>query len=178
MESCARQLIDILTESADDLIVVDVQPSLEKHFGVGYVDKVVRRINETTGSVLVYFVGPELGYQDTADSVLDYFIEYGLDQNASLEFVEKTYGWFRDAMELHSTAEIVNRVKIGLANDNWDLNDRLMPVGRPDDSVIESLPRYAGATLIGGQRGSCIDEIEILGQAMGLNFKTDESMVY
>lgn len=162
-----------IIESFDSLVVVDVQPAMAKHYSHDYARRVVAAMNEAP-RVLAYFVGREIGYPDTAEDVREYFVELGLEDADKVQFVEKTYGWFRDRIDADDPyEEIVADVKVGLETDDWE------PAGGcPDDSVLSSLPRYRFANLAGGEAGSCVDEIQILGDAMGLRLKRINSLVY
>lgn len=169
----------LLSEGRDDLVVVDVQPAMVKDFSEPYVEAVVAKINETPGRVLAYYVGRELGYPDDAGLVLEYYLEHGLRPAKvdDLELVEKTYGWFREALEALGGAELgelAADLARALETGEWGENG----LYQPDESVLSTLPRYAGATLIGGQDGSCIDEIELLGLALNLGLRRDHSLVY
>ncbi len=178
---------DILSvcEGSNDLIIVDVQPQYSKHIGFNVYN--LMEYANSKGRVLVFFVGDKTVGQDTEDDVRFWMYEHGLEEDTNTTFVDKGYAFLRGLMDNGVDFETITSVLGDMLDqgvqDSRDLDE--MPELYTDEPIFipheingDLLRSFNGAEICGGGRHECLAEIQILMDAMGLNYTTLGKFVY
>ncbi|MEE8233906.1 MAG: hypothetical protein V3R41_04420, partial [Gammaproteobacteria bacterium] len=154
--------------------------------------------------ILAYYNGAGEGFtEDEVYDVQNYFLENGLgdDQINKIQFIEKTYGFFRAWMDTGIEKGVIigilremNRQRI---NDSRDLkipafNKRSAgmaeiiaalnemdddPIYFPDINIAQ-LKSMSGALLCGGGRHECLKEIQLLMSVYNIRYKLAQDFIY
>lgn len=187
-----------LKQASGKVIVVDVQPAYRRT--ISDPESTMKFLNGAS-QILGLYNGPDLGYEDE-EGVLEWWIEHGFDPEKQYDVTwdEKGYGFFRDwmdgGMDYESIAEVVRYMIDNSIHDSRDLDmDALKKelgadlaeevedvqeyggIGIPDID-FRTLQRFNGATIIGGGCDECLAEVEILLNALGLNYRKNMRYVY
>lgn len=184
-----------------NLIIVDVQPEYASYikFDVGKLLREALQYNR----ILFLWNGPDLG-MSSRDELISYYGEaLDYDEEALEElisratFYDKGYGFFRDLLDhpCFDHDSVVKIVKYMLENDIRDIKDLseedIEQIG-VSDLLVEDLEDYGffvpdlkdvlgrwnGSSIAGGGENECLAEVEVLADAMGLNFRRLPHYIY
>lgn len=203
------KLKNILLESikkipGNKLICVDIQPAYLYHISFN-LQNWISSLAEFKGKILYLYNGPDLGYESENQiknwlfELLDYDEESFKLLIKKIIFVDKGYGFFRDAIDDTRiyTKEIVTLIAYMIKNKYWDTRDLKkneipsLKISRyfkeqlisenislfiPD--FISILKSFSGATIVGGSKNECLLEIKILLDALNKNYKLFNSFIY
>ena len=166
------------------LVVVDVQPAYEDsiYFDVGSLIKQM----ESYDWVVLLFNGKYMGLDSKFD-VMEWFLNQGMSEEllSEINFVEKSYGFFRPWMDTGVEEEVIVGVaKRMIKEDIWDSRDiehgidNCDSIGLPDPCVIEALIGLGKATVCGGGHEECLKEIELVMDSLDVDYVRDHRFVY
>jgi len=201
------KVYEILTEGANrKVILVDFQPAYDNGVSHNYKDALSNAMEDLSRikphDILAFYNGPELGFDDTDESVLQHFYEYGLDEDVgyNITFRDKVYNFFRSWMDEGIDTGIIIKVIRHLlmirSNDSRDIpeEDMIELIGETEyndtkdiiesdplsipDIAIDELKTYSGALKGGGGRDECMREIQILMSAFNIKYKMVENWTY
>lgn len=162
------------------LIVVDVQPYYYRFFQFK-LRKMASFVQKQNLPTIFLFNDIEMGIEDDLSNLWDMFHGNGVSAQKLDEskFLGKTYGFFRTAMDSgnFSKEEMVEMAQSLLSSD---LNAELLEqIGMYYPSFdIEKLTLFDEVLLIGGGRHECLEEIDILLQAMNVKTTIVEELTY
>ena len=188
-----------------DIVIVDIQPSYEDGFGFN-VYEFTEYLNEhyqDMGRILYLYNGEDLGMESSQD-IIYWLLENGLDEDviSSLDFFEKNYAFFRNAMDHgidHSSIvkllKYMTKVDI---NDSRDLDELTWKVfksnNEDEDEIIEflqdnddmiNLPELmekleivTNPIVMGGGRDECLAEVLIAMQVLDISYSTFNQFIY
>lgn len=189
------------------VIIVDVQPAYASTVQSVGADSVVKELmdflNAQTGPIIAYYNGAGEGYtEDDEYAVQSYFLENGLgeDQINKIQFIEKTYGFFRTWMDNdvpeHDMIKLLREMNRQGVNDSRDLGTgigQVLGIGKllkyqedwmehdpiyfPDINVAQ-LKSMSGALLCGGARHECLKEIQLLLSVYNIRYKLAQDFIY
>lgn len=175
------------------LISVDVQPAHLDHIHFKMAD-LVEYMNEFD-DVLYLFNGEEMGY-DSPAAVKNFLVNAGADEEllVKITFLEKSYGFFRGGMDEgvyeDELVEVIEHMiendinssddidfgKLGVSGETADALD-VDTIYLPDIS-LDIVRRYDGSIVVGGANDECLAEMEILFEAMGLDYEENRKFIY
>lgn len=197
-------------ESSDNkiLVCVDIQEGSTKFMGFKAY-KFMEFLNDNIDKydrIIYLFNGQEMGYGSESD-LKDWMLDNDLNEDLldKIEFVEKTYGWFRFCMDKGLASEIGSLIKWMYNNNYTNLEDLDMEAW--DNAVKEypeikelldmkaeleengglNLPIYLfelfeqitkSVDLVGGQEDQCLGEIVIILDALDIKYKKLNSWIY
>lgn len=189
----------ILKESTNTpLIIVDVQPEYDSGAKIVMRNGLVEFVNKHNGPILLFFNGEEVS-NDNKDTVLEYWLDYGLDEDRidDIRWHEKTYGFFRSWMDsdvdvskiikvlrlmyqkkVYDSRELDEEILSNLVGDDFYdnfLNDD--PLIIPEISIKE-LREYNNGYICGGGKHECLREITILMNAFNIKYKMLNRFIY
>ncbi len=145
------------------LVIVDIQPAYLK-YAENDIDMsfFAETLNTLTAPIYYIFVGTDLECDEEFE-VINMLREFGVDDDKinAMEFIEKDYGWIREAME-QSEEAIENKFKSGEANYALDL--------------FTDIPKKVN--ICGGGRYECLAEVQHTFDFMKIDYETIESFVY
>ena len=197
-----KEYVKLLLESSSgSIVIVDVQPEYVDHIGfdVGDLLREATKYNR----VLFLWNGPSLG-MSSRDELISYYGEALDYDDEALEellsratFYDKGYGFFRDLLDhpCFDYDSVVKIVKYMLENDIRDIKELseedVEQIG-VSDLLVEDLEDYGffvpdlkdilgrwnGSTIAGGSESECLAEVEVLAEAMGLNFRRLSRYIY
>ncbi len=200
IEKHREQKSNFKLNQTDILMVIDVQPAYH-HGCLDIVEQVVDKINKSKKPVIFFFVGKELDL-DSLEQVQYYLLEHGLDQKKlnEIQFISKSYGYFRNWMDVHVSDEIVIRAIQEMTKNNlkdsrefceyqWrNICGQKIPhnvklteenIFWPDFNTKLILnEKIKSIELIGGGRDECLKEIELLLLAHDKEVYVDEKLCY
>lgn len=182
------------------MIVVDIQPFYHKYHQY-ITPKLVEWINESSGDILWYHNGCNVGIEDTVNEQKEYLLEHGMDEDRleDIEFEEKDYAFFRGWMDTGKDEDdIITVGKYMLKHHKGDSRDLEEEdyidmgyseeeadefIGHSDPLIIPDidlnrLKRYNGAYLCGGGRNECLEEIRLLMEMLGMRYKLLNKFIY
>ncbi len=199
----ANEFITERVSRSHSVIIVDVQPAYADATKSVGADQIIVPLmdflNRQTGPVIAYYNGAGEGYtEDDEYAVQSYFLESGLgeDQINKLQFIEKTYGFFRSWMDQDiDTGLIINllrKMAQQKINDSRDLEPELEKLLHDDeyepwmehdplyfpDINIAQLKSMSGALLCGGGRHECLKEIQLLMSVYNIKYKLAQDFIY
>ena len=208
----ANEIITERVSRSHPVIIVDVQPayaSTVQSIGANSVVKgLMDFLNTQTGPIVAYYNGAGEGFtEDNAYAVQSYFLENGLgdDQINKIQFIEKTYGFFRTWMdnniETGLIIQILREMNRQRVNDSRELKpgleDMVMDAGTggiiyddeyedwmEDDPIyfpdinVAQLKSMSGALLCGGARHECLKEIQLLMSVYNIRYKLAQDFIY
>ena len=187
--------------SGSKLIVVNIQPAFEKYFK-NFKLKFLEDLVNYKGKVLYLYNGPDLGYSDDEFQIEQWIREETGEWDIDLshiEFVEKGYGFFRDAMDQgydeDDIAKLVSWMLKHKKYDSRDIDDDVLPTIIDDENFVQELQdenisvgipgfdlkvlkRYSGASICGGGKEECLAEVLILLDAMNIKTKQINKYIY
>lgn len=111
-----------------DIVVVDVQPAYQ-NFHKFLTPKLVQFLNESTGDVIYFFNGEDVGINDKIPEMQEFLIENGIDEDRldEIRFAEKGYAWLRGWMDTgvdeDTIVKTVSYMLMHNVNDSRDLTD-------------------------------------------------------
>jgi hypothetical protein len=184
-------------------VVVDVQPEYNKYCG-GIVDGICNFLNNRKGPIVVYFNGDSIGSEDDKNSIIDYYLEHGLNDDVipNMKFIDKGYGFFRVWMDNGmDRAYIIKAIRFMVMNKKYDSRDvttdeweKLFAddwnefTDLPDiiendsvnipDVVISDLKKLSGCYLVGGAKEQCLAEFRLLFDAFNINYRIINDFTY
>lgn len=183
------------------VVVVDVQPAYNKWCG-NMARDLMKALVRMRGPVAAVFVGEGIT-SDTEDDVKQYWLEHGGTEALlrRTQFVEKSYGFFRDWMDSGVADEvIVEAAKFMREQDLWsseDLDDALLHAACPDLSMEEAevvlqrgrihrpgeiegvrLFDRASWTTCGGGTNECLKEFELWLASRGVAHQRADTFTY
>ncbi len=194
-----------LNEGANTkVILIDFQPEYENAVGYGAaLSNVTEYLNKNKPSnVLIFYNGPELGFEQTPDSILQHYIGYGLDgeEGDSFTFRDKSYAFFRswmdEGIDVNTIIKVIRNMVIQRKYDSRDIEEDEMrsivgedeyenysdiiesdPLSIPD-IALDELKSYSGALMGGGGRDECLREVQILMNAFNIKYKMVDTWIY
>jgi len=195
-----------LTEAnRGSVILVDFQPDyapLHNQDGLMYYDPLhsaIEYINENEPKTTIFFNGAEAGMSDSQYTVIEHYIEHGLDEELidSINWREKTYGFFRSWMDdgvdrgtiikvirymvLHGMTDIreIEREVLDQIVDG-EVDERILDDGFyfPQEIRMAELKSLSGSLLGGGYRSECLSEIQLLMNAFNIKYKLVDDWIY
>lgn len=187
------------------MIVVDIQPFYHRHHK-NITPKLIGHVNNSSGNVLWFHNGCNVGIEDTVREQKEYLLEWGMDEDRidDIDFVEKDYAFFRGWMDTGIDEDIIiatgkYMIKKNI-NDSRDLEvkDFMKFLPRPyrdtftdedelfdkDDALIipdidlNLLKRYNNAYLVGGGKNECLEEIRLLMEMLNMRYKKLQKFIY
>ncbi len=210
LKSIIKEVIEeslIQESSSEPLIVVDIQPAHANYITFD-LDEYVEYINSYTGDIYYVFNGEELGYEGVGE-LTDWLYDIGINEEAidNFTFIEKSYGFIRDAMDRGvDQAEIISILKYMDDNGVQSIEELIEDKGidtvisdlgfSPEEqdyledvedgslafyfpSVIDEIKDLPDAgIIIGGGKKECLLEIELLLKALGKSYKRNNEFVY
>ena len=182
------------------MVVVDIQPFYHKHH-TNITPKLIEYINNSTGDVLWFHNGCNVGIEDTVIEQKEYLLEWGMDEDRldEIDFEEKDYAFFRGWMDTGvDEDDIITVGKYMLKhdkNDSRDLDeddyknmkydsDETEEFLSKDDPLIipdidlNRLKRYNNCILAGGGRNECLEEIRLLMEMLGMRYNMENRFIY
>jgi len=185
------------------LIVVDIQEDYEKFIKFDLY-KFAKDLVEFEGDILYLYNGPSLGFEDDTEIIewlwemLDYD-EAVLEKLEEITFIDKSYGWARDAIDIEIEDEHIieilrlmiktdiqnsgdlyindlRKIKIPFELEN-SLDSRTLSIELPPFD-IDILKKYKGATILGGGKIECLYEVKLLMDAMRIKYKEFKPYIY
>ena len=193
------KLINILNEiKVKQLLIVDIQPAHKTYISNSLLNNFVSYLNTNSfGNITFLYNGRDLGYSDSENSLQDWLIyDLGVNEDVvyDIDFVEKSYGFFRGAMGISiDEDDIVKTAQYLIKNKKYDSRDleeeefikNNLPIELYNNEdgiylpdIINDLKHVNNATLIGGGKDECLLEIELLLQSMKKKYKLDKSLIY
>lgn len=163
---------------SSDIIVVDVQPFYHNYHS-HLTPKLVDLLNESSGDILYFYNGCEVGIEDKVPEVADYLIEHGLDEDRAdeIEFVEKSYAWFRgwmdNGVDEDDLVKVANYMLRTNNSDSRDLEEEdYQRIFGNDEDLIEELiemddPLFIPEFDAGGDGGRWMSPQQLLRQYNG-----------
>lgn len=192
---------NIIYESDNrDMVVVDIQPFYHKYHQY-ITPKLIEHINNSTGDILWFHNGCNVGIEDTVREQKEYLFEHGMDEDRldDIEFEEKDYAFFRGWMDTGIDEEDILKVGEYMLkrnkNDSRDLDEDDYESLKYDEDEIEEfmnhsdpliipdinlnrLKRYNNAYLVGGGENECLEEIRLLMEMLGMRYKLLSRFIY
>ena len=196
---------EILLEATNKkVILVDFQPEYESaydyknafHNAINFLNK------NKPKDILIFFNGPELGFDETPETILMYYIENGLDEEVgqNITFRDKSYGFFRAWMDLgiddNTIIKIIRYMVMNRIYDSRDIDEETFieilgentyneykdiiesdPLIIPDVAINE-LKRFSCALIGGGGKDECLREIQLLMNAFNIKYKIVRDWLY
>jgi hypothetical protein len=197
------KLQNILNENLTaNLLVVDVQPAYDRWCS-RVAPRIMQLLNTHTGKKYCLYNAEGLA-DDDKHSVIEYYLDNGLRQDRveDIQFVEKSYGFFRQWMDNDVTERIIIKTIRAMVqhrvNDSRDLDVdsvltkqeqerglKLWGIDWEDDSIympnfmpISILKQISPFLMCGGAREQCLKEIELLCNAFNIKYKRIDSLIY
>lgn len=197
----ANEILNERVSRSHPVIIVDVQPAYQYQGGYAQDNMTIdlmHFLNNQTGAIIAYYNGAGEGFtEDTKYDVQNYFVESGLDENqiSRIQFIEKTYGFFRAWMDNGVDSGIIinllremNRQRV---NDSRNLNPNSNifnqfdyetwmkddPIYFPDINIAQ-LKSMNGALLCGGAKHECLKEIQLLMSVYNIRYKLAQNFIY
>ncbi len=197
------KLLDVVNESlSTNLLVVDVQPAYDRWCS-GVAPRIMQLLNTHTGKKYCLY-NAEGTTDDSKYSVIEYYLENGLRQDRidDIQFIEKSYGYFRNWMDNDVTERIIIKTIRAMVQNrvnnsrNLDINTvltkqeqerglKLWGIDWEDDSIympnfmpISTLKQMSPFLMCGGARERCLKEIELLCNAFNIKYKRIDSLIY
>lgn len=185
-----------------NLLVVDVQPAYDRWCGK-VAPRIAQLLNTHTGKKYCLYNAEGLT-DDNKHSVVEYYLDHGLRQDKvdQIQFIEKSYGFFRNWMDSDVTERIIiktiramvqNRVNDSsdldvntvLTQNEQDRGLKLWGIDWNEDSIympdfmpISILKQMSPFLMCGGARERCLKEIELLCNAFNIKYKRIDSLIY
>ncbi len=176
MGVCKIMFKTFLTESSS-LVVVDIQPG-HKAFIQFDIYEFCRYLNDFKGHIDYIFNGPELGY-DKKTTVEKWLRRHGLKR--SVNYIEKEYGWLRDAMDYgvdkYDIIDVLQYMIKQDVEDSRDIEREQLNKLRVNQDFIEALveenvsiflpeilpdlQKMKPTVIIGGGDNECLTEVEL-----------------
>lgn len=181
------------------IILVDFQPAyLNGGFGHDEaLENTIHSLNQLNPTdILVFYNGEDVGIEDTADEVLNMFIDRDLDESIArnMQLREKSYAWLRNFMDEGMDASLIiaivrymvmNRINDSreleaetmaqiIGQDNYEQWEYLIEGGdmiNIPDIAIDELKSMSGALIGGGGQHECLKEIQLLMNAFNIKYK-------
>lgn len=196
-------LHDILNERVgSNLLVVDVQPAYDRWCSK-VAPGIATLLNSHSGDRYCLFNAEGLT-DDSKQSVAAYLSENGVTNDAlgSINFVEKSYGFFRSWMDQGVTERIIIKTIRAMVQNrvhdsrDLDINKVLTPyeqkrgldvwgvswddegIYMPDFMPISLLKRMSPFLMCGGAREQCLREIELICNAFNIRYKRIDTLIY
>lgn len=194
---------DIISENiSTNLLVVDVQPAYD-WWCRDIAPRIMQLLNTHTGKKYCLY-NAEGMTEDDKYSVIEYYLDYGLrqDQVENIQFVEKSYGFFREWMDRSVTERIIIKtiramvqhrvnnsrdldVDIVLTKQEQERGLKLWGIDWEEDGIympnfmpISILKQISPFLMCGGAREQCLKEIELLCNAFNIKYKRIDSLIY
>lgn len=177
-------------------LVVDIQPA----FAHAFTDKLVEEVLATMRAVpdgepiVVLSVNEECS-GDTPESVLDFWVEKGMDEalRERVTFLEKDFGFFRGWMGNTDDFEIVNVARALRSRRVWDsrelpeeLLEELAPTAYlgvdclflPHELESSPILRQHAWEVCGGGRNECLKEVELWMTSANISHQRIDHLTY
>jgi hypothetical protein len=194
---------DLINENlSTNLLVVDVQPAHDR-WCQNVTPAIMQLLNTHTGRKYCLYNAEGLT-DDNKHSVVEYYLDHGLRQDKvdQIQFIEKSYGFFRQWMDNDVTERIIIKTIRAMVqnrvNDSRDLDvntvltqqeqDRGLKlwgidwnedsIYMPDFMPISILKQISPFLMCGGAREQCLKEIELLCNAFNIKYKRIDSLIY
>jgi hypothetical protein len=193
--------------SSTTLVVVDIQPAYKKY--IGFLPKFINFINNNNFKDIVYFFNGEEMDMDKKHELIDWLVERGLDESKldSILFVDKSYAFFRSAMDLGlNSDEMIMVLKVmdqhsindirEMDDDHWEqLTDKIdvdswreflsngdsinFPNFHKDAKLMyKIIGKDKNLLLCGGSKNQCLLEVAYYLKAIGLKFSYLNEFIY
>lgn len=189
-----RHLLE--TRVSSNILVCDVQPAYH-HRCKFITPKICELLNNQTGRRVVLFNGEGTTDDDTL-SVIEYYIENGLDQGQidNIEFIEKEYGFFRSWMDYGVSDSVIIKVVRAMVMQRThdsrylELSTILTPaefdeVPQIDDCIylpsfldFKLLKNLSPFFMMGGGEKECLREIELICNSLNIKYKRIKNLIY
>jgi len=160
------------------MIVVDIQPTYLPSINFDLLD-FVRELElayENNEEINYFFVGEDLGC-DSLDDMYQFLFELDLREDVMdhIDFIEKDYGWIRDAMRELDEEEIIRGLKALIKDRNLEIKNINLPCIYEEILCID---RTKNHTIIGGGVDECLKEIELTLEAMNISTTKDHRFIF
>jgi hypothetical protein len=198
-----EEAYDLITERSLSLpiIIIDVQPSYDK-FCSSIMADLASFLNSSKGSIVAFFNGPDIGIEDSKDSVASYYLEHGVDEEVieRMEFKEKSYAFFRNWMDAGMERKhlikairfmVMERVSDSrdVSSEQWrdlfgDDYSQLSSIIESEDNInlpdisLSALKSLGGCYLCGGAQDECLSEFRFLLESFNIPYKLVSSLIY
>ena len=198
-----QEAYNLITERSLSLpiIVIDVQPSYDK-FCSSIMDDLASFLNSSQGSIICFFNGPDVGVEDSKQSVASYYLEHGVDEEVieRIEFKEKTYAFFRNWMDAGiERKDLIKAIRFmvmerisdsrDVSSDQWkelfgENYSNLSSIIESEDNInlpdisLAQLKALGGCYLCGGAKDECLSEFRFLLESFNIPYKLVNSLIY
>ena len=183
------------------IIIIDVQPSYDK-FCSSIMDDLASFLSSAKGSITCFFNGPDVGVEDSKDSVAYYYLEHGVDEEVieRMEFKEKSYAFFRNWMDAGmERKDLIKAIRFMVMNRFVDSRDvsseqwkdlfgenykELSFIIESEDNInlpdisLSNLKSLGGCYLCGGAKDECLSEFRFLLESFNIPYKLVSSLIY
>lgn len=182
------------------LVCIDIQPSYDS-FSKKIMSPFVSFVNNHRGPIICFFNGEEVGVEDTSQSVAEYYLENGMDEEKvdSIQWREKGYAFFRNwmdqGMERNNLIKAIRYMVMNRLSDSRDVSledwekvfgdswEEVSSIVEGDSIYIPSvslseLKSLGGCYLCGGHRDECLSEFRLLLETFNIPYKLISSLVY
>lgn len=181
----ARQL----SEPTLEVVVVDVQPALAHMHGRDYAREVGDLLSGCARALIFYVSDSE--YHDTREQVLSFYRSVSPAFAAAeptvgpnLLWIPKDRDWFSPWFDGPRYADIVpvcrRMLEAGVTDSRHlgEVDQFGRSIRMPPPQVLAALRRFPAADLVGGSRGECLDEVELVAQVLGITLRVLDEYVW
>lgn len=180
------------------IIVVDIQPGHQDYIYFNLYE-FCEWLNDSNKPILYLYNGPDFGF-DEEYVIYEWLIEHGLNDDLYITFFQKNYAFFRDLMDSFAPdddiIEIIKYLIEGNIRDIREISDE----GREYlilDKGIDSeyfngdyncyLPELydflkprlkPNNIIVGGGVDQCLKEVQLLLNAMGVDYTEENEYIY
>ena len=198
-----EEAYNLITERSLSLpiIVIDVQPSYDK-FCSSIMDDLASFLNSSQGSIHAFFNGPDVGIEDSIQSVASYYSEHGVDDEVieRIKFKEKAHAFFRNWMDAGiERKDLIKAIRFmvmerisdsrDVSSDQWknlfgDDYSKLSSIIESEDNInlpdisLAELKALNGCYLCGGAKEECLSEFRFLLESFNIPYKLVSSLIY
>jgi len=173
------------------IIIIDIQPLYQRSIYFS-LPEFVEHISKYD-DILYYYVGESLE-GDTEQEIIWWLIENGINENIinKIHFIDKSYAFFRCWMDTGvDHDDIIETVRYMINSDindsrdiDIELNDCFDFINNTADCInlpdicLNQVKQFNNAEVIGGGRYECLAEMEILFEALNINYNLNDFFIY
>jgi hypothetical protein len=183
------------------IIIIDVQPAYDK-FCSSIMADLASFLNSAKGSITCFFNGPDVGVEDSIQSVAYYYSEHGVNEEVieRIDFKEKSYAFFRNWMDAGMDRKhLIKAIRFmvmerivdsrDVSSDQWkelfgEDYEELSSVIESEDNInlpdisLSALKSLGGCYLCGGAKDECLSEFRFLLESFNIPYKLVSSLIY
>ncbi|MDO8414835.1 MAG: hypothetical protein Q7S87_01340 [Agitococcus sp.] len=184
------------TKQVTPLMVIDVQPAYASAFGLHYVKSIIEEMRKSRHRKIVVVSVDEEFSGDSMEDIQVFWARHGMTKALfnRVQFVEKTYGFFRGWMDCGiRDDEIVNTARELRCHQNWDSRNMTVaalervapsavglvnPLYLPSELESNLVFREPTWNLCGGAAHECLKEMELWLHSLQAKVTTRSGLVY